>query len=386
MRALVRELGLELLDLEAPGEAGLTDTLFFGGHEYREADILKAFLPLAPRIRADQTKLGKVVTYRRPGNAAELDQMSLAAYLDRLGAAGWLRALVEAAFVGEFGLDADRQSALNLLLTISTDFKGGQLKPFGDHDERYKVKGGNHRVAAALARRLDGQIRREHRPEALRSRGPGFRLTFAGPNARAREVDADLVVLCLPFTLLRLVDLRVEMPPAKKKAIAELGYGTNAKVLAGFQTRFWRSGQKRSGEILTDEPLGIAWDNSRLQPGPAGGLTFFSGGRGGVDVGNGTAEEQVKRLLPGLEKVFAGAAREHNGKAGRFHWPSHPLTRGSYPCYLPGQWTTLAGAEGEAVGHLFFAGDHCSRRFQGFMNGAAESGRRAAEALAAVVR
>ncbi|MGQ0645243.1 MAG: FAD-dependent oxidoreductase, partial [Elusimicrobiota bacterium] len=57
------------------------------------------------------------------------------------------------------------------------------------------------------------------------------------------------------------------------------------------------------------------------------------------------------------------------------------FSRGSYACYTPGLWTSLAGAEGEPVGNLFFAGEHCSSEFQAYMNGGAETGRKAAEAI-----
>ncbi len=60
------------------------------------------------------------------------------------------------------------------------------------------------------------------------------------------------------------------------------------------------------------------------------------------------------------------------------HWPEHPFTRGSYACYKVGQYTTIRGAEIKPVGNLFFAGEHCSSYYQGFMNGAAETGRMAA--------
>jgi len=46
--------------------------------------------------------------------------------------------------------------------------------------------------------------------------------------------------------------------------------------------------------------------------------------------------------------------------------------------YKVGQWTTIAGQEATSAGNIFFAGDHTSKEFQGYMNGAAESGLRAA--------
>ena len=55
------------------------------------------------------------------------------------------------------------------------------------------------------------------------------------------------------------------------------------------------------------------------------------------------------------------------------HWPSNPLARGSYTCYKPGQFTTIAGLEGLPVGNVFFAGEHANSFYdwQGFMEGAA---------------
>ena len=64
----------------------------------------------------------------------------------------------------------------------------------------------------------------------------------------------------------------------------------------------------------------------------------------------------------------------------RFHWPSHPWTRGSYASYRVGQWTAFAGAEAEPVGRLFFAGEHCSL-YHAWIQGALESGIRAAREI-----
>lgn len=127
----------------------------------------------------------------------------------------------------------------------------------------------------------------------------------------------------------------------------------------------------------------LAWDNSFLQPGTAGGLTLYSGGKLALDAGQGTAEEAATRLMRGIERAYPGATRERNGKVSRFHWPTFPWTKGAYACYKPGQWTTIAGAEGLPVGNLFFAGEHCSYDFQGYMNGAAQSGADTAKAVMA---
>jgi monoamine oxidase len=176
------------------------------------------------------------------------------------------------------------------------------------------------------------------------------------------------------------VDIAVPLPAWKQRAIAELGYGTNAKLFAGTNGRPWRAAGF-SAESFSDAGYQLCWDHTETQGGAGGGLTLYSGGAAGVAVGEGTAEAQVARLLPGVDAAFPGTAVAFNGRSARFHWPTHPWTMGSYACYRPGQWTSIAGAEIRPVGRLFFAGEHTSYDFQGYMNGAAETGRRAAGAV-----
>jgi monoamine oxidase len=154
--------------------------------------------------------------------------------------------------------------------------------------------------------------------------------------------------------------------------------------MVGFTERVWRATHRTNGSVATDLPFQSTWETSRAQPGRSGILTNFTGGDHGVAVGQGTAREQADRVARELDAVFPGVAAAREGaKEVRFHWPSHPWTRGSYASYLPGQWTGIAGAEGESVGRLHFAGEHCSLEAQGFMEGGCATGEAAAAALAA---
>ncbi|MCY7374085.1 MAG: FAD-dependent oxidoreductase, partial [Spirochaetaceae bacterium] len=66
-------------------------------------------------------------------------------------------------------------------------------------------------------------------------------------------------------------------------------------------------------------------------------------------------------------------------------WKAHPWTLGSYSYWKVGQYTAFSGVEGEPVGTCHFAGEHTSQDFQGYLNGAVETGYRAAgEILAAL--
>jgi monoamine oxidase len=305
-------------------------------------------------------------------------------YLDRIGVSGWARSFLEVAYESIAGLENDQQSALNLIGSVSLDSPESPLFVFEPGSEQYKVVGGWQGVIRGFADRLDeGQVKLAHRLEAVRSSGEGFTLTFEDPNGSALDVEADFVIMTVPFSILRDIEMQVEMPPGKKKAIDELGYGVHTKLLAGVDKRVWRE-QGYVGGVYTDEPFQAIYDNSQMEGyvEDAGGLTYYLGGRASVDARAGTAEEQVERFMPGAEKIFPGVTAVLNGKTHRFDWGAYPYALGGYICPKPGQWTTIIGWEGVPVGNMLFAGEHCSENYQGYLNGATESGRRAAEELA----
>ena len=106
---------------------------------------------------------------------------------------------------------------------------------------------------------------------------------------------------------------------------------------------------------------------------------MYQGGTKGVQLGEGSPQAQAPKFVAQLDKLWPGCAAAYTGVAKRMQWPAYKYAKGSYACYKTGQYTTIRGAEGKSVGALFFAGEHCSAYFQGFMNGAAETGRKAAD-------
>lgn len=306
--------------------------------------------------------------------------MSLAAWLDRAGVSGWVRSLLDVAYTTEYGLEPQAQSTLNLLLMI--ELAGNEFRIFGESDERYHVRGGNDLITSALAKRLGDAIETGQVLESVSPRPDGSFELSVRRGSTSVAMQAPHVVLAIPFTLLRDVRLNVDLPPVKRRAIAELGYGTNAKLMVGFNERVWRTRHRSNGSVLTDLPFQLTWETSRLQAGRSGILTNFTGGAHGVALGQGTPAEQAAKLADDLDRILPGVAAARVGmKEARFHWPSFPWTRGSYASYLAGQWTGLAGAEREPVGNLHFAGEHCSRDAQGFIEGGCEAGEAAASEI-----
>ena len=385
LRGLAVELGLELDDVlvEPPG---ITETIFFHGALRTEAELVEAMRPVVEAARRDLAPLGEKpdAGHRGPEAALSLDALSIAAWLEKAGISGWAKTLVEVAFESECGLPPGDQSCLNFLLFAS--FDPSHPKLYGDSDERFHIRGGNDQVPSRLAERLGDSVLRGTQLEALRTGSDGRYVATVRREGTSREERASRVVLALPFTLLREVRLDVPLSPTKRRAIAELGYGTNAKLMTGWSRRAWRLEHGSTGTVMTDAGFQVAWETSRAQRGTAGVLTNFTGGAGGLAVGRGTPAERATELAARLDSVFPGIPAHHRSQeAIRFHWPTHPWTLGSYACYRTGQVTAFAGAEGENEGGVFFAGEHTSRDFQGFMEGACESGERAAkEVLAAM--
>jgi monoamine oxidase len=377
---LAREMGLPLSDMQGEAYAAYRPTAWrFGGRNRSEAEVLAEVKLAAKRLQGDIDALPEEIAAGTAGAAEELDHLSLEEYLERRGVTGWFGDLLATAYATEFGLDAGEQSCLNLLTMVDLDASHGEFRVYGDSDERYRVEGGNQQITDALARKYESDLRYGHRLEALDGGSGGYRLHFQGPSG-AVEKRADAVILALPFTLLRAVDLRLELPPGKRRAIAELGMGTNAKLFVGYKERTWRKNGWLGG-FHTDGAVQGGWDHTQTQAGDACGLTVFQGGRAGVELGAGTPLSRADAFADELEALFPGSRAARNGRVGAFHWPTYPLSLGSYSCYRTGQWTGIGGEEGRSVGDLHFAGEHCSAEFQGYMNGGAETGRLAAEAI-----
>jgi monoamine oxidase len=383
---LTKEFNLELIDYAQASEEKLTkEAFFFEGKHRKLSDVVKEFMPLAPKIAADAARLPKTLStegYKtRSVFAKKIDRLSLSEYLERIGAKGWIKTFIEMAYESEYGLSPQEQSAINLPILISTDLKNGHFELFGESDERYKVRGGNQSIPDALAQKYANHIELNRSLEALNPSGMGYNLTFSGKSA---PVKADFVIIAIPFTRLRNVHIGLKMPQVKWDSINTMGFGTNAKLMLGMTTHFWRK-QGFQGLCYADNGIPNGWDNAQLQTSDdqAAGLSILLGGAKGINLGKGSVESQKNIYLPKWEQIYKGATANHNGKIARMHWPSYPFTLGSYICYRPGQYTTIAGAESMPIGHVFFAGEHCGGEFSGFMNGAAQSGRLAAEEIIA---
>lgn len=390
--ALADEFELELFNrVEAANQVTFPENAYyFDGRTVAESELLDLLRPLADQLVSDAALLEQDFdTY-----APQFDQFSAADYLDQHSdkiLVPYVRTLIENTLRTEYGVEPRDSSALQLLFTaLLVDEDAVNLI---HSDEVYYIKGGSGKLTESLAAALPGQIRVNLPLSKIQSQNGGFRLTFSD----GLVTEADYVILALPFTALRRVDIQVDLPDTLTRFIREVNPGTNEKLFAGFEQRVWFQDQGFVNEAWTDFGYSQVWEETQRQPAQSkGSLTFFMGGDE-VHQAKDNTTRQGQRFVNQLEQVVSGAKSASTGQFYRTNWAEDPYIGGGYTNFQPGQYTEFGEflyiesddpeeRQDVFVGNLVFAGEHMSDEFCGYMNGAAQTGRLAAEVVTSLLQ
>lgn len=388
IRRLARELGLALDDLWEGYAAGASYPRIVGGRDLPVAATKPVMARVNQAATASAHAVGlldgngkidmKAISYPAATPAAvAMDQLSMEEWLDANvhGVVGsdvgdWL----DEVMCGWYGLNLSDLSALNWL-----DYS---VIPAPGADERWHVRGGNDRVISGVATRLpQDTVATDAVLTAVRRAGDGsYELTFDGANP---TVTADLLILTLPMSTLRQVDLSgAGFHPQKMDAIRDLAMGYDVKLLLQYDRRP-STFDNWSGGMEYADPDFVTWESSVVQPGTAGLITVYAGGRTGAswtaDQPHGPAPEAlVGDIMARIEEAVPGSTAHHNGQAFADLWTRDPWTNGAYAAFGPGQYTRFWGGTGQPDGNVHFAGEATSTYSQGYLNGGVESGDRVA--------
>jgi len=385
-RQLAQGLGLKLDNLLQAEQNGTEVLGYFDGSPYHYAEMTDDIKAAWQKIHSDVSAASYPTTFEiSTQRGRELDNMSIVDWINETfdgGITSRIGQLLDVAYNIEYGADCTEQSSLNLLYLLA--YRGqGQFRIFGPSNEKYRVAGGNDQITDRLAGKLAGQITTGSELVAVRRNSSGtFTLTFAQASG-TKTVTADKVVLALPFSILRSVDIsKAGFEPLKLRVIREQGMGTNSKLHVQFKSRFWGA-RGSNGETFSDTGYQNTWDVTRAQGGKSGILVDYTGGKIGASFGAVTPEARAQQFLAQVEPVLPGATSAWNGKAAVDFWPGYRWSKGSYSYWKVGQYQRLAGMEGRRQGNCLFAGEHTSTDFQGYLNGAVETGQRAAAEIVA---
>jgi monoamine oxidase len=391
IRQLAQQLGLKLDNLLQSERNGTEAFAYFDRKPYSWADATDDLKGIWQQVHSDVSAASYPTLYNlSTERGRELDNMSIAEYIDTYvpgGRSSKLGQLLDVAYNIEYGAETTEQSSLNMLYLLAYSGQG-QLRIFGPSNEKYHVVGGNDQIPARMADALRGQITLSSELVAIaRNRDGSWALSFR-QGSSTRSVTADRVVMAIPFSILRSsVDFsKAGFQARKQKAIREMGMGTNSKLHVQFSNRHWES-LGCNGETFADTGYQNTWEVTRAQTGGSGILVDYTGGKVGASFGSGTPSSRAQQFLSQIEPVLPGISRRFNGRATIDFWPGYPWTKGSYSYWKVGQYQGFSGVEREIEGgSCHFCGEHTSIDFQGYLNGAVETGERVASEIAAALK
>jgi monoamine oxidase len=277
---------------------------------------------------------------------------------------------------GLFLADPETLSLLSLVDFFETVGEPGM-------GEMYRIREGNDRLATDLAKRL--------------RRRPLLRTVLRGARQHDGSVDVSLesasgmatrranyLVVTLPPATLREVSFEPELPEPQRDAFGRLRGGEATRLLVQVSTRFWRQSD-RPKAFGTDQPTGAVWDGNEQQKGPAGVLSFLAGGNASRELQDIVRDEGLTNVMRRVDWLRSRRAKPARVLASRtVVWENDPWSRGGYAVFDTGFDPILRDWLARPSGRIVFAGEHTSHRWQGYINGAIESGRRAAAEVAAL--
>jgi len=382
MQALLKRFDIPLIDRKAEPH----DTLILAnGRLVSDTELAEALRPIAAQIGKDADRLDKDQARVAP----DLDRMSIHDYLDRHAALirqPWLRQLLEATSRTEYGVEPKRASAIELIFNLPT-VDGQRAEVLGGADERYVIEGGSSALVEAMSAHYADRIATGKRLLRVES---GLRLHFLDGSAET----ADTLIVAVPGPVTRQIDFRVPLPAQWRAFIGEMELGLNEKVQSGTNATPWRGPMGVGGELWqTDADAGwaLGWDGSvHRKDGVSPVWTWFLGGDEVPRAESESPSDLAKRFAASAAPAIPGLIEAATGPFTRTNWHAQSLTLGAYCNYAPGQLTRFSkllcvedesGSQVPHAGRIWFAGEHLSDAFPGYMNGAAQTGRMAAGAI-----
>jgi monoamine oxidase len=373
IRGLAEELGLKLTRI-LRGGFGYARRDGSGRTRIVQRNAARGWDRLAERLE-DRIRRYRLAEQRWDSPiSADLARQSVAQWLDMVQADRDLRATA-LGLRGFFLADPEELSVIAFVDQFaSTDEPAGA--------SMYRIAGGNDRLPAALATALGDRLQLNTELVAVSHRGREVRASLKHGRG-VSPMTCDYAVLTLPASVLRRIPITPALPAQQHDAIARLKYGRATKTLLQFSSRFWR-GVGRPRAFGSDLPFGAVWDGNEEQRGRAGILSLLAGGSASDATQAIVARDGMRGLATALD--WLGSSDATLLQSQQVVWETDPWARGGYAYFDPAFDPALRQWLARPFGRLFFAGEHTSFRWQGYMNGAVESGRRAAAEIEAAHR
>ena len=375
MAALVRELGLTTyktfdtgLNVQyRQGERTTYSGAIPSGDPLVTGDVIEAMLTL--------NEMASAVPLERPwaaADAGEWDSQTLATWMEANVASAGARALLTLGIEAVFSAEPRDLSLLHVLFYIHS--AGGMMDLLavtgGAQESRFHE--GAQSVAIAMALALGDRVALGAPVRAVSQDERGVRLHAEGVTARARRA-----IIAVPPTLAGRLRYEPALPGYRDQLTQRVPMGTVAKIQCVYPTAFWRA-DNLTGQASSDTgAVRVTFDNSP-ESGEPGVLLGFVEGDEGRAWGRLEASARRAAVLLSLERYFGERAAQPIEYFEQ-SWAEEEYTRGCYAGYMPpGVWTTFGEALRAPVGRIHWAGTETATEWNGYMDGAIQSGERAA--------
>lgn len=357
-------------------------------------ELSRAISPLAltefELVRARLDRMARRVPLEAPWEApkaAEWDAQTFASWLRRNARTAGARALFELATQGVWAAEPGDVSLLHMLFYARSGSGLNVLLGTEGGAQQDRFHGGSQRIALLMAEQLGVERVRLAAPVRRIAHGEGgVTLEADGPGGESGglRLSARRAIVAIPPTLAGRIAYDPPLPALRDQLTQRMPQGTVIKTMAIYDEPFWRA-EGLSGQAATDaSPARVVFDNSPPDGSP-GVLLGFLEGRLAREWGARPAQERRDAILAGHARLFGQRAARPQRFVERV-WADEEWTRGCYGCMMTtGGWTEYGRALRAPIGPLHWAGAETATVWNGYMDGAVQSGERAAdEALAAL--
>ena len=394
IQALARDVGVGFFPTYNTGNNVFVRT--DGGRVEYLADTPLGSVPPDPQVAVDAAlavaqldQMATEVTVDEPWDAPqaqEWDRQTLDTWLRGRTTAnpefmGVASAATEAIFGGE-------PPELSLLYTVFYIAASGNEQNQGTFERNFNTKdgaqekrfeGGAYNVPLRVAQELGDRIRLNS--PVLRIERSGSGVTVQTPDVTVKGKRA---IVSIPPTLAGRILYDPPLPRLRDQLTQRMPQGTLMKVEAVYDTAFWRDKGLTGQALSGNGPVKATFDASP-ENGSPGVMMGFVGGAEAREWQQRSEDELRTAVLDQYAHFFGEEARSPR-EVVQFNWTTEAWSAGCPVAVLgPRTLVDFGSALREPVGRIHWAGTETSTYWNGYMDGAVRSGKRAAaEVLAAL--
>lgn len=380
MADLVAELGISTFSTYDDGR----HLLVLGGRARRFSGRIPPVNPLSlgdiARAQMALDRMARTVPLDQPWaapHAGSWDAQTFETWLRRNTITAHGRAFFRLFAGGVMTTEAANLSLLHVLFYVHSGGGLDRLMATTGGAQQTRITGGAAQVPLRLAAALGDRVVLNSPVRALRS--DAGTVTVAGDWG---AVEARHAVVALPPMLAGRIDYDPPLPGDRDQLTQRFPHGTTTKYVVSYPEPFWRS-DGLSGQVFTDSGAVLFTYDVSPADGSAGALVAFVEGRNAVRLGQLPNEQRRAAVLESLVRFFGPRAADPQVFVER-DWQAEPWTRGCYGGHTPpGVLTQYGPALRRPVGRIHWAGTETAQRWNGYMEGAVESGRRVAAEITA---